>query len=63
MSFRSKFDKTVGKEVPLHGLTISGLTEFDSPETALSVIPFLSYGRLIQPSGELKSEMSSALAY
>ena len=62
MSFRSQFDKRVGRDVFNHALTISGVTDFDSPETVLNDIIFLSFQRCSQPSEAWMFSVCNSLA-
>ena len=44
-----QFDKRVGRDISQHPSTISGVTDFDSPDTALNVMQFLSLQDRNQP--------------
>ena len=62
MSVKSKLeDKTVGRDVSNQALTISGVTDFDSPETASNDMLFLSFQRRSQPFDALKSSVFNSL--
>ena len=58
----SESDKRVGRDVSHHPSTISGVTDFDSPDTFLKVMRFLSFPRRNQPSYAWKFSTFNSLA-
>ena len=60
---KEQFDERVGKNVSHHPPpTISGVTDFDYPDTALKFMRFLPLQRRNQPSDARKFTASNSLA-
>ena len=54
MSLSSQFDKRVRRDVSHYPSAISDATDFDSPDTVMKVMWFLSFQRCEKPSDAWK---------